>query len=80
MFVNDKDLENAKYLASFTLFYNPLSNSTMKINKLILNFEKNHNFKFNTQEKNNVFSNIAVDNLFLNGDNTTFKVTNPYNR
>ena len=39
--------------------------------------KKNHIFKFNTQEKNSVFSNIKVDNLFLNGDNTTFNVTNP---
>ena len=77
---NDKDLENAKYLASSALIYNPLLNSTTKINKLILTFEKNHIFKFNTQENNTVFSNIKVDNLFLNGDNTTFKVINPYNR
>ena len=76
---NNDDLENAKYLAAHPSAYSPFLQSVVKIDKLVLNLEKNHVFTFNTQEEGSVF-NVNVENIFLVGDNTTFKVANTNNR
>ncbi len=76
---NDDDLQNAVLVAQFGCYYDPFSDSFDKVSVLVLNFEKDHVFNFNTRSDGSVFT-VNVGTLFLNGDNTTFKVVNPEDR
>ena len=69
---NDVNLENARYVVSNGSLYNPFSRSNTRVDKLVLNFEKNHVFKFYMHYDGTVFK-VNVEQLLLNGDNTTFK-------
>jgi hypothetical protein len=69
---NDVDLENARYVVNDGSLYNPFSCSNVHIDKIVLNFEKNHVFKFYRHYDGTLFK-VNVEQLLLNGDNTTFK-------
>ena len=75
----DNDLENAINVAQYGYYYNPFSDSFEKVSALVVNFEKNHVFNFNTRSDGSVF-NVGIGTLILNGDNTTFNVVNHNDR
>ena len=76
---SDNDLENAINVAQYGYYYNPFSDSFEKVSALVVNFEKNHVFNFNTRSDGSVFT-VGIGTLILNGDNTTFNVVNHNDR